>query len=98
MLSYEWMSKIQATLYDDLKLLFSPAVIPTAPGWRAIPLDFVTVEKVDKGPGRRELRRLRVSSFLNNAVCGLAAKARMPNLAALQRSLAAAFDRLLFRR
>jgi hypothetical protein len=35
---------------------------------------------------------------LNNAVCGLAAKGGMTNLAALQRSLAAAFDRLLFRR
>ena len=182
---YCWIVKHnQSTLYDDLKLLFSPVVIPTTPGWSPIPLDFVTVEKVDKGHGRRELRRLTVSSMLadyadwpyltqafevvricwegnkvsreerygitsapradlsaarllgvvrghwmienglhhrrdvtlgedasqvrmgqaphilaslNNAVCGLAAKAKMPNLAALQRSLAAAFDRLLFR-
>jgi hypothetical protein len=34
---------------------------------------------------------------LNNAVCGLAARGGQTNLAALQRSLAAASDRLLFR-
>jgi predicted transposase YbfD/YdcC len=183
---YCWIVKQnQATLYDDLKLLFSPAVMATTPGWSPIPLDFVTVETVDKGHGRREVRRLRTSSLLvdyadwpylaqafevvritwegnrvsreerygvtsapgavlsaaqllavvrghwqietglhrrrdvtlgedasqvrmgqapqilaslNNAVCGLAAKGGMTNLAALQRSLAAAFDRLLFRR
>jgi len=183
---YCWVvTQNQATLFDDLKLLFSPAVIEVAPGWSPIALDFVTVEKVDKGHGRRELRRLRVSSMLadyadwpylapsfelvricwegndvsreerygitsapltvlsatqllgvvrghwrietglhrrrdvtlgedasqvrmgqaphilaslNNAVCGVAAKGGMTNLAALQRSLAAAFDRLLFRR
>lgn len=183
---YCWIVKQnQGRLYDDLKLLFSPAVIPTAAGWSPIPLDFVTVEKVDKGHGRREERRLTVSSMLadyadwpylaqafevvriswegnhvsreerygstsapltalsarellgvvrghwrietslhrrrdvtlgedaaqvrmgqaphilaslNNAVCGRAAKGGMTNLAALQRSLAAAFDRLLFRR
>jgi predicted transposase YbfD/YdcC len=182
---YCWIVKQnQGTLYDDLKLLFSPAVMATAPGWSPIPLDFVTVETVDKGHGRRELRRLRTSSLLvdyadwpylaqafevvritwegtrvsreerygitsapvaalsaaqvlavvrghwqietglhrrrdvtlgedasqvrmgqaphilaslNNAVCGLAARGGMTNLAALQRSLAAAFDRLLFR-
>lgn len=183
---YCWIVKQnQGTLYDDLKLLFSPAVIATTPGWSPIPLDFITVEKVDKGHGRLEERRLSVSSMLadytdwpylaqafevvriswegnrvsreerygitsapltalsamqllelvrghwrietslhrrrdvtlgedgsqvrmgsapqilaslNNAVCGLAAKGGMSNLAALQRSLAAAFDRLLFRR
>jgi hypothetical protein len=40
----------------------------------------------------------QILASLNNAVCGLAAKGGMTNLAALQRSLAAAFDRLLFRR
>lgn len=183
---YCWIVKQnQGTLYDDLKLLFSPAVLATTPGWSPIPLDFVTVETVDKGHGRLEERRLTVSSMLadyadwpylaqafevvrirregnrvsreerygitsaplsalaatqllgvvrghwrietglhrrrdvtlgedasqvrmgcaphilaslNNAVCGLAAKGGMTNLAALQRSLAAAFDRLLFRR
>ncbi len=183
---YCWIVKQnQATLYDDLKLLFSPAVIATTPGWSPNPLDFVTVETVEKGHGRREERRLTASSMLagyadwpylaqafevvriswqgndvsreerygitsapltalsarellgvvrghwrietslhrrrdvtlgedasqvrmgqaphilaslNNAVCGLAAKGGMSNLAALQRSLAAAFDRLLFRR
>jgi predicted transposase YbfD/YdcC len=183
---YCWIVKQnQGRLYNDLKLLFSPVVIPITPGWSPIPLDFVTVEQVDKGHGRREERRLTVSSLLadyadwpylaqafevvrivwegntvsreerygitsaplralaarellevvrghwrietslhrrrdvtlgedtsqvrmgqapqilaslNNAVCGLAAKGGMTNLAALQRSLAAAFDRLLFRR
>jgi hypothetical protein len=35
---------------------------------------------------------------LNNAVCGLLAQAGLPNLAALQRSMVAALDRLLFQR
>lgn len=35
---------------------------------------------------------------LNNAVCGLAARHGQHNLAALQRSINAAIDRLLFRR
>jgi predicted transposase YbfD/YdcC len=39
----------------------------------------------------------QVLATLNNLVCGLAARAGAVNLAALQRSLAAAFDRLLFR-
>lgn len=38
-----------------------------------------------------------VLACLNNAVCGLAARAGMDHLAALQRSLAAAIDRILFR-
>jgi predicted transposase YbfD/YdcC len=181
---YCWIVKQnQATLYDDLKLLFSPAVLPVAKGWSPIPLDFRVVEQVDKRGGRREVRRLTTSSLLseyedwpylaqafqvvrivyqgrnvnreerygitsvpaancsprqvldvvrghwhienslhyrrdvtlgedasqvrmgqapqvlatlNNAVCGLLARAGLTNLAALQRSLAAAFDRLLF--
>ncbi|PDW00802.1 ISAs1 family transposase [Candidatus Chloroploca asiatica] len=39
-----------------------------------------------------------ILACLNNAVCGLAARGGQSNLAALQRSLAAAIDRLLFRR
>jgi hypothetical protein len=39
-----------------------------------------------------------ILACLNNAVCGLAARAGMDNLAALQRSLAAAIDRILFRK
>jgi predicted transposase YbfD/YdcC len=183
---YCWIVKQnQATLYDDLKLLFSPAVFPVAKGWSPLPLDFGVVEQVDKCGGRLERRRLTTSSLLceyedwpylqqafqvvrivyqgrnvrrderygitslpasicsprqllelvrghwrienslhyrrdvtlqedasqvrmgqapqvlatlNNAVCGLLARAGLTNLAALQRSLAAAFDRLLFRR
>lgn len=183
---YCWIVKQnQATLYDDLRLLFSPAVLPVAKGFSAIPLDFVTVAQTSKGHGRLEVRRLTISSMLadyadwpylaqafqvvrivyeglrisreerygissapassvsaehmlgivrghwrienslhyrrdvtlqedashvrmgqaphvlatlNNSVCGLVARAGQTNLAALQRSLAAAFDRLLFRR
>lgn len=181
---YCWIVKQnQARLYDDLRLLFSPAAMPVAKGWSPIPLDFRVVEQVDKRGGRREVRRLTTSSLLcdyadwpylaqafqvvrivyqgrnvnreerygitsaptatcsprqllgvvrghwrienslhyrrdvtlhedasqvrmgqapqvlatlNNAVCGLLARAGLSNLAALQRSLAAAFDRLLF--
>jgi predicted transposase YbfD/YdcC len=39
-----------------------------------------------------------VLATLNNFVCGLTAQAGLPNLAALQRSMAATFDRWLFRR
>ncbi|NJN15654.1 MAG: ISAs1 family transposase [Oscillochloris sp.] len=183
---YCWIAKEnQPTLLDDLKLLFSPVVLPVAKGFSPIPLDFTVVEQHDKGHGRREYRRLTTSSLLagysdwpylaqafevvritwqgrtisreerygitsaprstasanrllavvrghwqienglhyrrdvtlgedasqvrmgqaphilaclNNAVCGLAARAGMDNLAALQRSLAAAIDRILFRR
>jgi predicted transposase YbfD/YdcC len=183
---YCWTVKEnQPILYDDLRMLFSPVVLPVAKGWSPIPLDFVTVEQVCKGHGRREVRRLTVSSLLagysdwpylaqafqvvrivyagrnvsreerygitsaparvlpplhllarvrghwgienglhyrrdvtlgedasqvrmgqaphvlatlNNTICGLLARAHVPNLAALQRSLAAAVDRLLFRR
>lgn len=38
-----------------------------------------------------------ILACLNNAVCGLAARGGQSNLAALQRSMAAAIDRLLFR-
>jgi predicted transposase YbfD/YdcC len=183
---YCWIAKEnQPTLFDDLKLLFSPIEIPVAKGFSPIPMDFVTVEQCDKGHGRREYRRLTTSSLLagysdwpylaqafqvvrvvyqgrdfsceerygitsapagvatpkrllavvrghwqienglhhrrdvtlqedasqlrmgqaphilaclNNAVCGLAARSGQSNLAALQRSLAAAIDRLLFRK
>ena len=182
---YCWIAKEnQPTLFDDLKLLFSPIEIPVAKGFSPIPLDLVTVEPCDKGHGRREYRRLTTSSLLagssdwpslaqafqivrvvsegrnfsceerdgitsapagvatpqrllavvrghwqienglhhrrdvtlqedasplrmgqaphilaclNNAVCGLTAHAGQTNLAAFQRSLAAAIDRLLFR-
>jgi predicted transposase YbfD/YdcC len=182
---YCWnVKENQPILYDDLRMLFSPVVRPVAKGWSPIPLDFVTVEQVCKGHGRREVRRLTVSSLLagysdwpylaqafqvvrivyagrnvsreerygitsaparvlpplhllarvrghwgienglhyrrdvtlgedasqvrmgqaphvlatlNNTICGLLARAHVPNLAALQRSLAAAVDRLLFR-
>lgn len=39
-----------------------------------------------------------ILACLNNAACGLAARAGQVNMPALQRSLAAASDRLLFRR
>jgi predicted transposase YbfD/YdcC len=182
---YCWIAKEnQPTLFDDLKLLFSPQVVPVAKGFSPIPLDFVTVEQYDKGHGRQEYRRLTTSRLLegysdwpylvqafqvvrvvyqgrdvsceerygitsapasaanarrllavvrghwqienglhhrrdvtlgedasqvrmgqaphilaclNNAVCGLAARGGQSNLAALQRSMAAAIDRLLFR-
>ncbi len=38
-----------------------------------------------------------VLAILNNTVCGLATRAGLTNLAALQRSMAAALDRILFR-
>jgi predicted transposase YbfD/YdcC len=174
----------QPTLLDDLKLLFSPVVLPVATGWSHCPLDVVVEEQHKKVSGRCEYRRLTTSSLLmgysdwpylaqafelvritrrgrhvsreerdgitsvpaeavsarrllamvrghwqiehglhdrrdvslgedgsrvrmgqaphmlaclNNAVCGLAARGGQTNLAALQRSLAAASDRLLFR-
>lgn len=181
---YCWIAKEnQPTLLDDLKLLFSPRVFPVAKGWSAVPLDFIVVDKHEKGHGRREYRRLTTSSLLagysdwpylaqafqvvritqqgraisreerygvtsapasaataqrllevvrghwrienglhyrrdvslhedasqvrmgqaphvlaslNNAVCGLAARGGQSNLPALQRSMAAAIDRLLF--
>lgn len=182
---YCWFIKEnQPTLLDDLRLLFTPRVFPVASGFSPIPLDFVVVEQHDKGHGRREYRRLTVSSLLadysdwpylqqafqvvrivwkgrevsreerygitsapanllparrlltvvrghwqienglhyrrdvtlqedasqvrmgqapqvlaglNNAVCGILARAGLSNLAAFQRSMAAAIDRLLFR-
>jgi predicted transposase YbfD/YdcC len=182
---YCWFVKEnQPTLLDDLRLLFTPRVFPVATGFSPIPLDFVVVEQHDKGHGRREYRRLTVSSLLagysdwpylsqafevvritwkgrevsreerygitsapasllsarrlltvvrghwqienglhyrrdvtlqedasqvrmgqapqvlaglNNAVCGILAQAGLNNLAAFQRSMAAAIDRLLFR-
>lgn len=181
---YCWTVKEnQPTLLDDLKLLFTPRVFAVAKGFSAIPLDFVVVEQHEKGHGRREYRRLTVSSLLagysdwpylaqafelvrisrvgrqvsrderygitsgpaselsarrlmgvvrghwqienglhhrrdvtlhedasqvrmgqapqvlaglNNAVCGILAQAGLNNLAAFQRSMAAAIDRLLF--
>lgn len=39
-----------------------------------------------------------ILACLNNAVCGIAARGGQTNLAALQRSMLAASDRLLFRR
>jgi len=54
----------QPTLLDDLKLLFTPRVVPVGKGWSTIPLDFVVVEQHEKGRGRREYRRLTVSSLL----------------------------------
>jgi predicted transposase YbfD/YdcC len=180
-----WIAKEnQPTMFDDLKLLFSPRIIPVAKGFSPIPLDFVVAEQHDKGHGRREYRRLTISSLLagysdwpylaqafqvvritwkgrtisreerygitsapasvvsadrmleivrghwqienglhyrrdvtlledasqvrmgpaphvlailNNTVCGLAAQAGIPNLAALQRAMAGALDRILFR-
>jgi predicted transposase YbfD/YdcC len=181
---YCWVIKEnQPTLLDDLRLLFTPRVFPVATGWSTLPLDFVVVEQHEKGHGRREYRRLTVSSLLagysdwpylaqafalvrisqvgrqisreerygitsapasllsaqrlmrvvrghwqienglhyrrdvslhedasqvrtghapqvlaglNNAVCGLLAQLQLNNLAAFQRSMAAAIDRLLF--
>ena len=62
---YCWMVKEnQPTLLDDLRLLFTPRVFGVATGWSAVPLDFVVVEQHEKGHGRREYRRLTVSSEL----------------------------------
>jgi predicted transposase YbfD/YdcC len=62
---YCWLVKEnQPTLLDDLKLLFSPRIIPVAKGFSPIPLDFVVAEQHDKGHGRREYRRLTASSLL----------------------------------
>lgn len=182
---YCWFVKEnQPTLLDDLRLLCTPRVFPVATGFSPIPLDFVVVEQHTNGHGRREYRRLTVSSLLadysdwpylqqafhvvrivwkgrevsreerygmtsapanllpacrlltvvrrhwqienglryrrdvtlqedasqvrmgqapqvlaglNNAVCGILARAGLSNLAAFQRSMAAAIDRLLFR-
>jgi predicted transposase YbfD/YdcC len=181
---YCWIVKEnQPTLLDDLRLLFTPRVFPVAKGFSQPSLDFVVVEQHEKAHGRREYRRLTVSSLLmgysdwpylaqafelvrisrvgrhisrderygitsapahqlsprrlmgvvrghwqienglhyrrdvtlhedasqvrmgqapqvlaglNNAVCGLLAQAGLTNLAAFQRSMAAAIDRLLF--
>lgn len=62
---YCWIAKEhQPTLLDDLKLLFSPKLVPVAKGFSAVPLDFVVVEQHEKGHGRREYRRLTTSSLL----------------------------------
>lgn len=62
---YCWLVKDnQPTLLDDLQLLFSPRLLPVAKGFSPIPLDFTVAEQHDKGHGRREYRRLTVSSLL----------------------------------
>lgn len=61
-----------------------------------MPLDFVVVEQHEKGHGRGE-RRLTVSSLLAGySDWPYLARAGLTNLAAFQRSMAAAIDRLLF--
>ncbi len=60
---YLWVVKAnQEGLYDEIQTLFEPVV--TRPGWSAPPMDFRTAQTVEKGHGRREKRRITVSSLL----------------------------------
>ena len=60
---YLWTVKAnQEGLYDEIQTLFEPVV--TRPGWSAPPMDFRTAQTVEKGHGRREKRRITVSSLL----------------------------------
>lgn len=62
---YLWFVKDnQATLRADLELLFAPEVVGT--GCAALPTDFVTARRVEKGHGRLEERRLTTSSLLQD--------------------------------
>src|SRR5947209_14854419 len=51
-------------LYDEIQTLFEPVV--TRPGWSAPPIDFRQAQTVEKSHGRREKRRITVSSELSN--------------------------------
>ncbi len=63
---YCWIVKENLpTLYDDLRLLFSPQPAPL-PGTRMIPDDFVTVRTLDVGHGRLDERVLTTSKLLND--------------------------------
>jgi predicted transposase YbfD/YdcC len=62
---YCWFVKEnQPTLLDDLRRHVTPRVFPVATGFSPIPLDVVVVAQHDNGHGRREYRRLTVSSLL----------------------------------
>ena len=61
---YCWIVKEnQATLYDDLRLLFGPQP-DDLPGTSPLPDDFVSVRTVEKGHGRLDERVLTISSLL----------------------------------
>lgn len=60
---YLWVVKDnQPTLRADIDLLFRPEVV--GPGCAAVPLDFVTAQRMEQGHGRLEERRLTASSAL----------------------------------
>ncbi len=60
-----WVVKAtQGDLYDEMQNRFEPVV--TRPGWSAPPLDVRQAQTVEKGHGRLEKRRIRVSSELSD--------------------------------
>lgn len=62
---YLWtLKKNQHQMYQDLEVLFaSPSV---RPGWSAPPTDFRSASSLEKGHGRKEKRRITVSSLLSS--------------------------------
>lgn len=62
---YLWVVKEnQAQMYQDIQTLFEPQA--SRPGWSAPPMDFRSAHTFDKGHGRREKRRITVSSLLSS--------------------------------
>jgi hypothetical protein len=58
-----WVVKAnQEGLSDEIQTHFEP--VGTRPGWSAPPMDCRTAQTVEKGHGRREKRRITVSSLL----------------------------------
>jgi predicted transposase YbfD/YdcC len=61
-----WVKDNQPTLLSDLELLFADEYVST--GWSGLSVDFTTVQTIDKGPGRIEVRELTASSLLQDHV------------------------------
>jgi predicted transposase YbfD/YdcC len=62
---YLWVIKEnQVQMAQDIQTLFEPQT--SRPGWSAPPMDFRTARTVEKGHGRRETRRITVSSLLSS--------------------------------
>ena len=60
---YLWMIKEnQVQMYQEIAALFEPQ--PSRPGWSAPPMDFRSAQSIQKRHGRREKRRITVSSLL----------------------------------
>ena len=60
---YLWILKAnQVQMYHDIETLFAPQT--SHPGWSVPPLDFRSATSLDKRHGRREKRRITVSSLL----------------------------------